>query len=120
MLPNMVVAVFVLGLYWLLAIVIGRLVHRVVLRLSSYRHVATLMARLSRLMVFAAGVLLALNALSLDRGVASMLAGVGIAGLALGLAAKDTGGLSGRTAHAFHSSFPNGPSYSGGEFHGLR
>lgn len=75
-----------------------------VLRLSSYRHVASLMARLSRLVVIAVGVLMALNALNLDRAVASVLAGIGIVGLAFGLAAKDTGGdyLAGFLIHFTH------------------
>jgi small conductance mechanosensitive channel len=104
MLPNIIVAIFFLVLFWLLSIVIGRLVHRMVLHLSSYHHVARLMARLSRLVVIAAGVLMALNALNLDRAVASMLAGIGIVGLALGLAAKDTGGdyLAGLLIHFTH------------------
>jgi small conductance mechanosensitive channel len=92
MLPNMVVAILCLILFWLLSIVVGRLVHRMVSRLSIYRHVANLMDRLSRMVVIAIGILLALNALNLDRALASMLAGIGIVGLGLSLAAKDTGG----------------------------
>jgi len=104
MLPNIIVAIFFLVLFWGLSVVIGRLVHRMVLRLSSYRHVASLMARLSRLVVIAVGVLMALNALNLDRAVASVLAGIGIVGLAFGLAAKDTGGdyLAGFLIHFTH------------------
>ena len=104
MLPNMLVAVFCLVLFWLLAIVVGWLVRRMVLRLSVYRHVAALTARLARLVVVTAGVLLALDALNLDRAVASMLAGIGIVGLGLGLAARNTGGdyLSGFVIHFTH------------------
>jgi small conductance mechanosensitive channel len=74
------------------------------LRLSVYRHVAGLTAKLSRLIVVTAGILLALYALNLDRAVASVLAGIGIVGLALGLAAKDTGGdyLAGFIIHFTH------------------
>lgn len=104
MLPNMVVAILCLVLFWLLAIMVGRFVHRMVSRLSVYRHVATLTARLSRLVVIIAGVLLAFDALNLDRAVASMLAGLGIVGLAFGLAAKNTGGdyLAGFFIHFTH------------------
>ena len=66
MLPNAMVAVLVLGLFWLLSILIGRLVKRLVLRFSYYHHVATLKARLSRLSIIATGILLALDALSLS------------------------------------------------------
>ncbi len=104
MLPNIVVAIFFLTLFWLLAIVVGRLVHRMVLRLSSYHHVARLMEKFGRLVVIAIGVIVALDALNLDRAVASMLAGIGIFGLAFGLAAKDVGGdyLAGILIHFTH------------------
>ncbi len=104
MLPNMAVAVFCLVLFWLLAIVIGRLVNRMISRLSVYHHVARLVTRLSRILIVLIGVLLALDAMNLDRAVASMLAGIGIIGLALGLAAKNTGGdyLAGFIIHFTH------------------
>ncbi len=104
MLPNVLVAVFCLVLFWLLAMVVGWLVHRMVLRLSVYRHVARLTSSLTRLVIVVAGLLLALYALNLDRAVASMLAGIGIVSLALGLAAKDTGGdyLAGFIIHFTH------------------
>jgi small conductance mechanosensitive channel len=104
MLPNMVVAVLCLILFWLLAILVGRLVYRMVSRLSIYRHVANLTARLSRLVVILTGILLAVNALNLDRVLASMLAGIGIVGLGLSLAAKNTGGdyLAGFLIHFTH------------------
>lgn len=104
MLPNLFVALVFLVLFCLMAIVTERLVKRMVLRLSPYHHVARLLARLSRMVVIAVGVLMALSALNLDRAVASMLAGIGIVGLALGLAAKDTGGdyLAGLLIHFTH------------------
>jgi small-conductance mechanosensitive channel len=104
MLPNMLVAILCLILFWLFSIVMGWLVQRMVLRLSVYRHVAGLTSRLSRLVVITAGILLALDALSLDRAVASMLAGIGIVALALGFAARNTGGdyLAGFIIHFTH------------------
>lgn len=104
MLPNMLVALLCLVIFWFLAHVVGSLVRRMVLRLSIYRHVATLLAGLSRLVVIIAGILLALDTLNLDRALASMLTGIGIVGLALGLAAKNTGGdyLAGFIIHFTH------------------
>jgi small conductance mechanosensitive channel len=104
MLPNMVVAAFCFVIFWLLAGLTERLIHRMVSRFTLYGHVARLMARLSRLIVITAGVLLALDALNLDRAVASMLTGIGIVGLGLSLAAKDTGGdyLAGFLIHFTH------------------
>jgi small conductance mechanosensitive channel len=92
MLPNLVVAFIVLALSGILAFGVGRLVHRMVRRVSPYGHVANLIAQLSRLTVIGGGTILALSALSLDRAVASMLAGVGIVGIALGFASKDIAG----------------------------
>ncbi len=104
MVPNMLVAVFCLVVFWLLAIVIGRIVHRMVLRLSVYRYVAKMIARLSRLLVILVGLVLAFYALHLNNIVASTLAGIGIVGLAFGFAAKNTGAdfLAGFIIHFTH------------------
>ena len=89
MLPNLVVAIIVLILSVLLAFVVGRLVHRMVVRLSPYGHVARLVTGMTRLMVIGGGLILALSAMSMDRTVASLLAGVGIVSIAIGFASKD-------------------------------
>ncbi len=104
MLPNLVVAIIVLILSWLMAIVIGRGVQRMVLRLSPYGHMARLMAGMSRLTIIGIGVILALSAMSLDRAVASMLAGAGILGIAIGFASKDIAGdyMAGFIIHFTH------------------
>jgi len=104
MLPNLVVAVIVLIFSVLMAFVVGRVVHRMVVRISPYGHVARLMAGMSRLIVIAGGVILALSAMSLDRAVASLLAGVGIVGIAIGFASKDIAGdyMAGFLIHFTH------------------
>ena len=104
MLPNLLVAIIVLGVFWLAAMVTGRLVKRMVLRFSPYGHVARLIADFSRLIVIAIGIILALSAMSLDRAVASMLAGVGIVSLAIGFASKDIASdyLAGLMIHFAH------------------
>lgn len=104
MLPNLVVALIVLIFFWLLSIVVGRVVQRMVRRLSPYGHIARLVAQMSRLIVIGGGVILALSAMSLDRAVASMLAGVGILGIALGFASKDIAGdyMAGFIIHFTH------------------
>ncbi len=89
MLQNLLVAIIVIVLFWFMAVVTGRLVRRMVLRFSPYSHIARLIADISRLAVIAIGIILALSAMSLDRAVASMLAGVGIVSLAIGFASKD-------------------------------
>ena len=104
MLPNILVAIIVLVLFWLAAMLTGRLVKRMVLRFSPYSHIAKLIADISRLAVIAIGVILALSAMSLDRAVASMLAGVGIVSLAIGFASKDIASdyLAGLMIHFTH------------------
>jgi small conductance mechanosensitive channel len=104
MLPNLVVAVIVLTLFWVVALAVERVVRRMVTRLSPYGHVVKLMAQMSRLVVIAIGVTLALSAMSLDRAVASMLAGAGIVGIAIGFASKDIAGdyLAGFLIHFTH------------------
>ena len=104
MLPNLVVAIIVLVLFWLAAMVAGWLVKRMVLRFSPYCDVAKLIADISRLAVIAIGIILALSAMSLDRAVASMPAGVGILSLAIGFASKDIASdyLAGLMIHFTH------------------
>ena len=119
MLPNLVVALIVLVIFWLVGIVVERLVHRMTLRFSPYAHVARLVASLSRLVVIALGIILALSAMSLDKAVASMLAGVGIVGIALGFASKDIAGdyIAGLIIHFSHP-FRKGHIIKTGDFFG--
>jgi small conductance mechanosensitive channel len=119
MLPNLMVAIIVLILFWLVALVAARVVRRMVVRISPYGHVARLMAGLSRLTVMAIGVILALSALSLDRAVASMLAGVGIVSIAIGFASKDIAGdyMAGFVIHFTHP-FRTGHIIQVGKFFG--
>ena len=104
MLPNLVVAVIVFVIFWLLALAVGRMARRMTLRFSPYGHIANLIGELSRLIIIAGGIILALSAMRLDRAVASMLAGVGIVGIAVGLASKDIAGdyLAGFVIHFTH------------------
>ena len=89
MLPNLVVALIVLVIIWILSIPTGRLIERSILRISRYKHIADLMGRLARLAVIMVGIILALDAMNLDKAVASLLAGAGIIGVAIGFASKD-------------------------------
>jgi small-conductance mechanosensitive channel len=62
------------------------------------------MATLTRLAVIACGIILALDVLNLDRAVASLLAGVGIIGIAFGFASQDIAAnfMSGILLHFIH------------------
>ena len=89
MLPNLVVALVVLFIIWVLSIPAERLVKRGILRLSRQTHMADLLGWFARLTVIMLGIVLALDAMNLDKAVASLLAGAGIIGVAIGFASKD-------------------------------
>ncbi len=89
MLPNLVVAIMVIVLFWILARITQRFSERAIRRVSRHTHVARLLATITRLAVIAIGLILALNVMNLDKAVASLLAGVGILGIAFGFASKD-------------------------------
>lgn len=104
MTPNLVVAVIVLVIITKMSLPLAGLVGRAVLRLSGHRHIARLMATVTRLAVIAVGIILALDVLNLDRAVASLLAGVGILGVAFGFASQDIAAnfMSGILLHFIH------------------
>ena len=104
MLPNIVVALIVLVIIIKMSRLIAKLMARAVMRFSGYRHIARLTATMTRLAVITVGVILALDVLNLDRAVASMLAGVGILGIAFGFASQDivANFMSGILLHFIH------------------
>lgn len=89
MLPNLIVAIFVLAVILKLRHALARFVERAVLRVTGHAHTARLMAAMTRLSVITLGLILALDVLNLDRAAASLLAGVGIIGIAFGFASQD-------------------------------
>jgi small conductance mechanosensitive channel len=89
MLPNMVVGIVILIIFWILSTHAAKLAERLILRFTGYRHIARILAKLTTLAIFGLGFILALDALNLDKAVASMLAGIGILGIALGFAGRD-------------------------------
>lgn len=92
-LPNLVVATIVVVAAAVLARLVRRGVHSVLLRASERTHTARnvveLLATLAYLTVLVTGTFMALGVLRLDGLVTSLLAGVGIVGLALGFAFQD-------------------------------
>lgn len=104
MLPNLVVAVIVLVIIVKLSRPFAKLAARAVMRVSGYRHIARLTATMTRLAVITVGIILALDVLNLDRAVASLLAGVGILGIAFGFASQDIAAnfMSGIVLHFIH------------------
>lgn len=89
MLPNLGVAVLVVIGFGLLAKYASRLARRGLNRISNNREINALLSGVLRVAVLVAGVFVALGILDLDKTVTSLLAGVGIVGLALGFAFQD-------------------------------
>lgn len=89
MLPNFVAAVIVVMVAALIARLVRRAVHGVLRRTSSYTTVNNLLATIAYGFVLGVGVFTALGILQLSTAVTSLLAGVGIIGLALGFAFQD-------------------------------
>jgi small conductance mechanosensitive channel len=88
-LPNFIAAAVVLLVFWMAARIARRSADRLLDRVSMHRPVRNLITRALFLAVLAAGLFVALGILELDKTVTSMLAGVGILGLALGFAFQD-------------------------------
>lgn len=89
-LPNLVAAVLVLLLFWILAAGARAGVRRLMERATEHGPVRTLVATVTYVAVLLAGLFVALGVLDLDRTVTSLLAGAGIVGLALAFAFQDT------------------------------
>jgi small conductance mechanosensitive channel len=88
-LPNLLVAVLVLLAFWLLARVVRNLAGRLLRRVSHSEQVNRLVGATVYVGLIAVGVFVSLGILGLQKTVASLLAGAGIVGLALGLAFQD-------------------------------
>jgi small conductance mechanosensitive channel len=88
-LPNFLLAVATVVGFWLLARAVRGLVTRLLHRVSHSQQVTYLLSQMVYIAVLTAGAFIALGILGLQKTVASLLAGAGIVGLALGLAFQD-------------------------------
>lgn len=89
MLPNMVVAILVVILFVIIAKIVRSVMGKVLGRVVPNPQVARLLQTMVYVAVVAIGIFTALSVLQLDDAVTSLLAGVGILGLALGFAFQD-------------------------------
>jgi small conductance mechanosensitive channel len=107
MLPNLIVALLVLGLFWLAARVACSASDRALRRFDTHQAARDLISRIIRIAVLLAGVVVALGVMNLDKALASILAGAGIVGLALGFAFQDlAGNLISGVGLAIHQRWP--------------
>ena len=88
-LPNLAVAVAVVVAFWLLARLARNVAKRLLRRVSHSEQVNWLVSQAVFLALMTTGAFMALGILGLQKTVASLLAGAGILGLALGFAFQD-------------------------------
>jgi small-conductance mechanosensitive channel len=88
-LPNLVVAVLVVILFYLLAKILRSTFKKLLSRVSQNEAINNLLATILFVGIVAAGVFISLGILNLTQAVTTLLAGVGIIGLALGFAFQD-------------------------------
>lgn len=88
-LPNMVVAVIIIFAFFIIARIASHLMSKVLHKVFESKQIADLLTAIFRVIVFVAGVFIALEFLGLTGTVTSLLAGAGIIGLAIGFAFQD-------------------------------
>lgn len=86
LLPNVVIAVLLLIVFWLIARLVRKLFYKVVVKASADPSVRDILAQIVYYSVWALGFFIILEVLHLDKAVTSLLAGVGVLGIALGFA----------------------------------
>ena len=89
MLPNLLAAALTVVAFWLLAKLVQRGLSSLIGKALDNPQVTRLCATIGYVATLAAGVFVALGLVGLDKTVTSLLAGVGIIGLALGFAFQD-------------------------------
>jgi small conductance mechanosensitive channel len=89
MLPNLLLAIVVMAGFIIAAKLIKRLTEKIVHRLSGSESVTGLVSSIIYTLLLMVGLMISLKILKLDQAVTSLLAGVGIIGLALGFAFQD-------------------------------
>ena len=89
MLPNVIVAGLVLVFFWFVAKGVSKVASRAMHKMHVHDAARSLILTFIRIAVMFAGTMVALGVLNLDRALASILAGAGIVGLALGFAFQD-------------------------------
>ena len=88
-LPNLVVACLIAIFFALISRVASKIVKRALVSVFESRQIAELIAAIVRVIIFIAGIFIALDFVGLTGTVTSLLAGAGIIGLAIGFAFQD-------------------------------
>ncbi len=86
LLPNIVIALLLLIIIWLLARLTRKLFYKVIVRAAADPSVQDILSQIIYYVVWSVGFFIILEILHLDKAVTSLLAGVGVLGIALGFA----------------------------------
>ncbi|UII19954.1 mechanosensitive ion channel family protein [Fulvivirga ligni] len=89
MLPNIVIAILVIVTFYMLSRLVERLLNNILHRFMHNESVVKLILSITSFLIVLVGIMVALGVLKLDKTVTSVLAGVGVIGLALGFAFQD-------------------------------
>lgn len=89
-LPNIVMAILVMVLFYFIARGVRRLLHKLFLHKISQVSIQEIIGRVVFLVIILIGFFVALGVLELDKVLTSILAGAGVVGLAIGLALQGT------------------------------
>lgn len=89
MLPNLVVAIFILLAFFVAASLVRQIFHRLLNRFSENRTVNSILSRTIYIFMILIGVFVALGVLNLEKTVTSLVAGAGVVGIALGFAFQE-------------------------------
>lgn len=89
MLPNMVIAILVVIAAYLISRMVVKVMSKILHRFVQNESVVKLMLSITSFIIVIIGLMIALGVLKLDKTVTSVLAGVGVIGLALGFAFQD-------------------------------
>ena len=89
MLPNFIVAIVVIVLFYAISRIVVAVFSKTLFKVSRNIAVNKLISSLTRIIIMTVGLFVALGILELEKTVTSLLAGVGIMGLAVGFAFKD-------------------------------
>lgn len=89
MLPNLILAVLIFIAFFFLAKLLRKVLFNLLLRISHQASISGLFASIFFIVVLFVGLFISLQLLHLDKTIASLLAGAGIIGLALGFAFQD-------------------------------
>ncbi|MGB3725638.1 MAG: mechanosensitive ion channel domain-containing protein, partial [Glaciecola sp.] len=88
-LPNLLVAIIIIVVFAIIARMAAVLVSRGLHKVFESKQIADLLTAIFRVIVFVAGIFIALEFMGLTGTVTSLLAGAGIIGLAIGFAFQD-------------------------------